>query len=280
MGKASSAKKVSRAARTGGGRTKRGSSSYLFPSAMALVAILGTLLIVQSRGSLKADTTPPRPPEDGRPYDHWHSAIGFDICGTFAPPIQSNEDPLGIHTHGDGVIHTHPFLNRSAGKNAKLGIYLDTVGARVTRTEIRLPGQDTKKAGQECDGRAAQVQVKVWQSRAADDQGTIYRGDPDDLRLGNNQLITVAFLPEGADIPKPPSEGALDRLTDLGTDPNALPPIDPNALPPIDPTATTLPADPTASTVAGDPTATTLPADPAATTVTTSPAANPSPESP
>lgn len=256
MGKASAAKKVSRAARTGGGRTKRGSSSFLFPAAMALVVILGVLLIISSRGALTVDDTPPRARSNDSPGDHWHSAIGFDICGTFAPPIQSNEDPLGIHTHGDGVIHIHPFFSRAAGKNATLGIYLDTVGAKVTEDEIRIPGQPTKKNGELCDGRPATVRVKVWPSRAADAVPEIYVGDPNDLRLGDSQLITVAFVPDDVDIPKPPSEGALDNLSDvipssLPVDPSPVDPspTDPPAVDPsaVDPSAT----DPTATTVAG-----------------------------
>ena len=27
-------------------------------------------------------------------------------------------DKLGIHTHGDGVIHIHPFVTRAAGQAA------------------------------------------------------------------------------------------------------------------------------------------------------------------
>ena len=38
MGKASSAKKVARAARTGGGRTRRGTTSWVWPGLMAAVA--------------------------------------------------------------------------------------------------------------------------------------------------------------------------------------------------------------------------------------------------
>lgn len=258
MGKASSAKKVSRAARTGGGRTKRGSSSFLFPSAMALVVVLGTLLIITSRNDRAPDRTLPRPAENGRPVDHWHGAVGFDLCGTFAPPIQSDADPLGIHTHGDGVIHTHPFLPRSAGKNAKLSVYLSTVGAKVSNTSVQVPGQKTMKNGAECDGRPGKIQVKVWPTRDPNNKGAIWKGSPGDIKLLNNQLITVAFVPDGTDIPKPPSEGALDRLTDLGTD-TTVPAAE-------NPTASTTPGTPT--TVVGDPAAG---VDPTVTTTAATP---------
>ena len=31
----------------------------------------------------------------------------------------------GIHSHGDGLIHTHPFVQSEAGNNATLGKYAD-----------------------------------------------------------------------------------------------------------------------------------------------------------
>ncbi len=244
MGKASSSKKVSRAARTGGGRTRRGASSLAWPVIMSVVVVLGVAGIVYSRDQRSPEDTPPRAAIAGREGDHWHSALGFDICGTFASPLTTPTDPLGIHTHDDGVVHTHPFSSRSAGTNARLGLYFETANVKVSSDEIEIPGQ-IKKNGQECDGKPAKVQVKVWQSRDPADEGTIFVGDPNDIRLGDNQLITVAFVPEGTDIPRPPSEANLDKLTDLGPQPT-----------------TTLPAEGEATTVPAEGATTTAPAPP------------------
>ena len=236
MGKASSSKKVARAARTGGGRTKRGGSSLGWPVAMALVVVMGTAGIVYSREQRQPDTSAPLAAGPGKAGDHWHSALGFDICGTFAPNLPDPQvDPLGIHTHGDGVVHTHPFSARAAGRNARLGLYFDTFdGLEVTSDKIELPGQDAKRNGMECDGKPAVVRTKIWQSRSPEEQGEIYNGDPSDIRLRDNQLITVAFLPADAEIRKPPSEPALDNLSDVGPQATAVPPgptttVDPNA---------------------------------------------------
>src|SRR5437764_1360996 len=49
MGKASSSKKVARAASTGGGRTARGRTPWGWYSSIFLVVVVGTLLIVVSR---------------------------------------------------------------------------------------------------------------------------------------------------------------------------------------------------------------------------------------
>ena len=264
MGKASSSKKVARAARTGGGRTKRGGSrSWLFPGFMSLVVVLGTFLVFTSRNDLAPDLSRPRPPGGpGNPGDHWHAAIGFDICGAFAPPIQDQTDPLGIHTHGDGVVHVHPFSSVSAGNRARLKVFMDAVKAEVTNEEIRLPGQEARKNGDKCGEQSGEVRVKVWNSRDPSDQGQIWAGDPGDIRLRDNQLITVAFKPKDADISRPPTADELDRLTDLGPTipptvpgtPTSEPVTAPTA--PVDPNATTVPPtppDPTATTAAPPP---------------------------
>jgi hypothetical protein len=219
MGKASSSKKVARAARTGGGRTRRGSSSWLWPALMAVIVVVGTAGVVYSREQRAPDNSRPIAAGPGREGDHWHSAIGFYICGEFQPNISAAADPLGIHTHDDGVVHVHPFTSRAAGKNAKLGVFFDTVDAKVSSTELRLPGQDTYRNGDKCGDDTANVQVKIWPDRNPDTEGTLFRGDPGDVRLTDSQLITVAFVPDGTDIPKPASEPQLDRLTDVGTTP-------------------------------------------------------------
>lgn len=259
MGKASSAKKVARAARTGGGRTRRGTTSWLWPGLMAVVVILGTAGIVYSRDQHQPDNSRPLAAAAGVAGDHWHAAIGFDICGTFAPNVpDSGTDPLGIHTHGDGVVHIHPFSALSAGKRAKLQIFFDTTHVTATASEIKLPTDPaTHKNGQKCDSGTvgtAQVQTKVWDSRDPADQGHIVPGNPGNIHPKDGMLITIAFVPPGTDIPRPPSADQLDKLSDLGTQPTDAS------------TDTTLPADTSASS-----TSSTVP-DPNAPT-TTAPAA-------
>ncbi|MGH9280528.1 MAG: hypothetical protein ACRD12_20845 [Acidimicrobiales bacterium] len=206
-------RKVTKVARTGGGRTKRAgqASSWFFPTFLVSVVVVGLALTILSRQQRQPDTSAPRV---GR--DHWHSAIGFDLCGNFAPPVVDNgQDPLGIHTHGDGIVHTHPFSSTAAGKNATLQVWLDTVGVTATADSIQLPDGELMKNGDLCGDKPGEVVTKVWENRT-NDEGRIVRGNPGDVRLGDNQLITVAFVPDGTDIPKPPSEPQLDRLTDVG----------------------------------------------------------------
>ena len=138
MGKASSAKKVARAARTGGGRTRRGPTSWVWPGLMALVVVLGTAGIVYSRDQRQPDNTRPLAASAGRAGDHWHAAIGFYICGAFVPDLAEGEDPLGIHSHGDNIVHIHPFGSSAAGKRATLEVFFDSVNADISGPYVRL----------------------------------------------------------------------------------------------------------------------------------------------
>jgi hypothetical protein len=260
MGKASSAKKVARAARTGGGRTRRGSSSWVWPTLMAIVVVLGTAGIVYSRDQRQPDNTRPFAAASGRAGDHWHAAIGFYICGSFAPNLPEGTDPLGIHSHGDNVVHIHPFGNSAAGKRATLEVFFSTVNVTVSDDVIELPGQDAKRNGDDCESGPGRVQAKVWDTRDPADPGRIVPGDPAAIRPQDGQLITVAFVPDGTDIPRPPSAPNLDNLTDVAPQPNAS-----TTTTPADPSApTTTPADPSAPTTApaDPPTSSSVPADP------------------
>ncbi len=214
-------RKVTKVARTGGGRTKRGQTSWFFPAVIAVTVVLGTSLIVFSRTQRQPDTSPPRVG-----LHHWHSAIGFNICGQFVANVADNgADPLGIHTHSDGVIHTHPFSSQAAGRNAKLSVFLDTLDITATSSQLKLPGEDSAhRNGDDCNGQTARVVTKVWDSRSPDDDGRTVSGNPGDIRLGDRQLITIAFVPEGMEILKPPSEAQLDNLSDVPGATTTLPP--------------------------------------------------------
>ena len=124
MPKPSGARKVTRVSRTGGGRTKRGQTSWLFPTLITVTVIAGTFLIAFSRSERQPDTTHPRVGSD-----HWHAALGVDICGTFTSNIPDNgQDPLGIHTHGDGIVHIHPFSAQSAGTVTVVSLAVKSFG--------------------------------------------------------------------------------------------------------------------------------------------------------
>ncbi|MGH9284611.1 MAG: hypothetical protein ACRD0M_02905, partial [Acidimicrobiales bacterium] len=170
MGKASASKKVARAARTGGGRTSRGQRPWGWYLAITAVVVLGTVTIAFSRDQyqdeLAAGSSLEPPYHQGSDLkpdgDHWQSAYGVYLCDAFAPPVTDRRDPKGIHTHGDGVIHVHPFVPSAAGANATLGVFADAVDMTLTDSKIGAPGGDTYDEGStKCDGKLGRVQVRV-----------------------------------------------------------------------------------------------------------------------
>lgn len=223
MGRASSSKKVARAARTGGGRTYTAQRPIGWYSAMAIVVILGLLVLVISvqdrKQQVAAEQTKVAPFEQGseeKPAgDHWHTAYGVYACDEFLPFLEDpGRDPDGIHTHGDGVIHVHPFTRRSAGENAVLEVYEELMGIKFDADRIEYDGK-TFKNGDDCDGEEGVVRFLV--------NGKEVKGDPSDYKYEDRDVIIVAFTPEDKKIPALPWADALDNLSDVPDDATSEP---------------------------------------------------------
>lgn len=200
MGRASSKKRVSRAARAAG-RDKK-SRNLAWPLALAAVVILGSVLIALSR----PEQSEAEPPTIG---DHWHAAYGLYVCGEFLSPLaDARPDASGIHTHQDGLIHIHPFSTRYTGEGANLEAFARQVGLELSDDGFKVPDGRAFRNGDDCGGEPGVVQVKVWES-AADPDGRLVEGDVAQFAPPENSLVTIAFAPEGAEIPKPPSAGTV-----------------------------------------------------------------------
>lgn len=206
MGKASSNKKVSRAASTGGGRTSLGKRPYGWYGLLMVLAAIGVFLVAFSRNEQQAAAN-----IHPRGSDHWHDAYGIDICGTFVPNLAQNSNlnatpGPGLHTHGDGLIHIEPYfsgLSADAGNNATLARFAQLYpGFKLTSTEIQVPGGKLYKNGDKCGDKPAQIRIRMWSKASA--SASITYVNPADVHLNDGGAITIAFLPTSADIPKPP----------------------------------------------------------------------------
>ena len=194
MGKASSSKKVARAARAAG---RPGSGrQWGWPLAIGGLVVVGVLLIVLSRGNNESST----PPILG---DHWHAAYGIYHCDSFIPPLSDVvADTTGIHTHEDSLLHIHPFSTAYTGERATIGAWGETVGLELSDTAIDAAGI-TVENGDECaDGEPGSVQVMKWDS-IGDEEGELIEGDPADYAPQDGEILTIAFVAEGTEIPKP-----------------------------------------------------------------------------
>lgn len=264
MGRASSSKKVARAASTGGGRTARGSRPLGWYAAIAVVTILGVAGIVFSRAEYRqelaagADGTAPVANKD-----HWHAAYGIYACDEFLPNLADERDPKGIHSHADGIIHIHPFVRSAAGRNATVAVFADAVGMELDDDRLEIPGGETYEAGEDkCGGgKDAIVQVKVNDKVVTEELANIKMNDGDH--------ITIAFAPKDAELPAPPSADDLTRL-----DPRTDSVVPEGATVPPDGAGTTTENTTPGAPAEGDPAASTpvpAPSDGDAATTTSAP---------
>ena len=220
MGKASSAKKIARAERVGAtsGPSERRAIGY--PSAVALVIVLGLALVVFARATRDAEASPTL-------QDHWHAAYGVWDCvsESFLSPFQSEFDPEGIHSHQDGLIHIHPFTSSVTGKQARISVFLNAMGASISSESLELPGGSSIAADVECNGEKAVMQIVRWSDAfVGGDPTEIILEDLEDVRfLNDREAFTIARAPLGAEIPLPNSidnlEGVLGGRSGPGIEP-------------------------------------------------------------
>lgn len=165
------------------------------------------------------ETVPSLPPVANQ--DHWHAAYGFFSCGDgFLAPLQVQDDPVGIHTHGDGIIHIHPFISSVSGPDAVLGVFLDSAGADVDDQAIDVPGLSVREGEDTCGAQdePGVVQVAYWANArtASSTDPEIVTEDVRDVPFEQDgSAYTIAFAPDGATIPPPPTIPVLDALSDV-----------------------------------------------------------------
>jgi hypothetical protein len=205
MGKASSSKKVARAAGTGGGRTHRARTPWTYFSILVVVAILGIIFTWTSRDRRLAqiNNRGDTPPTVGTV---WNEGYAVYECGKFAPAITRARNPYGITTgNGDGIIHIHPTVKAVAGKNATLGKFATAAGMRLDAATLQVPGGKLYQDGDSCQGKAGHVYVTEF-AFAGDKTGTLKNVDPRNVPLSDQSLLTIAFVPSSAknSIPSPP----------------------------------------------------------------------------
>jgi hypothetical protein len=210
MGKASSSKKVARAAGTGGGRTTRTHTPWPYVGLIAVIVVLGVAFTITSRSGYEnklASTTNSNaavaPTVGGAP---WNEAYVVDICGKLSASIKAPTTRTGITTDGNGVIRIAPKVKSAAGKNATLGVFASSVGMKLAANQLQLPGGKDYVSGDDCGSKPAQIFVKQY-GFVGDPIGVLQKQDPKSVRLADDALVTIAFVPpaDKGSIPAPPA---------------------------------------------------------------------------
>ena len=189
-------------------KRKRG-GSFGWNVAIAAVVIGGIVAVFLVRGSSdSAGSGPPRAPDQAANVagDHWHTAFQVNICGEWLTAQPQFEKPadnpgqqvnVGIHTHGDDLIHTHPFANDEAGDNATLGRYLTYAQSSVSSSSIKLwdqwvPGVD-KSNGDKCPGSDKPGKL-YWKVDAYENDGTFSWGASNPADAATSYRIVTIML--------------------------------------------------------------------------------------
>jgi hypothetical protein len=123
------------------------------------IAAVGIAAIVVFIGTGVSESVGARGPTVG---EHWHAVYQVTICGAIHPPAPTWEGS-GVHTHQDGIIHSHPFTDSEAGEGARLIKWFEYGGGVLSGNELRVPGFPATYAnGAQCpDGAIGFIQVLV-----------------------------------------------------------------------------------------------------------------------
>ena len=225
-----SAKKVAKLAQRDKGKKVRFQGGTIFPAIIIAILLVGLGLIVYARQSRPDPGS--QPPQIG---DHWHEAYGMYVCDGWLPKLtgakeEKNADgtlasaafsSTGIHSHGDGVIHYHPYTTKAVGDRAVLGVFLNVYGVKLSDKELKLPadqgGQSFKVGDYKCNGKDVTIKVVVWNKYTDTGSGQTYITDLTNIRIKNDGMVfSIAVVPKDTKVTMPdwakdlPSLGAVD----------------------------------------------------------------------
>lgn len=221
------AKKVARAAATAGQRDVSFASRLGFPALVALICLLGIGVVFYAWTTRDALATP------RQNLDHWHAVYGVYDCTLegdqkYLSPFLSTDDATGIHSHGDGIIHVHPFFELSSGENAQLRHFLSEMRLDLTDDTFSLDDGRQLVEGAECaDGSGpAQLSVLHWdfdfQALADEPPNEVFTSNFGDIKFDNDrEVYVIAFAAEGTEFSDeagtlPPSD-RFDTLNNVSS---------------------------------------------------------------
>lgn len=215
---------------------RRRGGSTVWNAAIAVTVVVGILLVVlvvtDRRGEDLSNAHPLAVNQAaGVAGDHWHTFLGINICGEWIDPAPAFEKAydnqgsvanVGIHSHGDGLVHTHPYTASEQGSNATLGHFLDNGGWSISDDEIDISG------GYAWKGPASDPNGRDWSDGATcpfgqykgqkgqvvwSVDGKMQTGNPSDYKVQDGATVAIGFLPKGVELGFPPT--ACDAFANI-----------------------------------------------------------------
>lgn len=132
--------------------------------------------------------------------DHWHASYAIFIGDQRQPNIPTFE--AGVHTHGDGIIHIHPFQSSEESIGASLQNFFKYGGGDLTDAILRIPGTAvTYHQDDPAPGDGGPGQIYIFESAAGCDSldlvGQWIRVPPSFVPQ-DGECIRVAFESEAS----------------------------------------------------------------------------------
>ena len=141
---------------------KMGSGFWWMAGGAAVLIVIIIIGVVVARSG-------PRAADGALIGDHWHAPISFEVCGGTPDPRESPN--IGVHSHGDSLVHIHPNTNGEAGRNANLQRYFDSLRRSapsipaqdfsISSTSIKVPGDPEYRNGDTCPNSDAPGRLRV-----------------------------------------------------------------------------------------------------------------------
>jgi plastocyanin len=169
-------------------------TGFYFPAWVPVVAII--VVVFGILGLLFVTRSATGAPRIGQ--DHWHATYQFFVCGQKQPNAPTWE--AGVHTHGDGVVHIHPFNPSEEGAGARLSKWFEYGGGVLKSDEIRMPGSDrTWKNGDTCtteEGIEEEGTVQLYVTSAGEAERQLTGRDITRYLPHDGDRIRLIFGPE------------------------------------------------------------------------------------
>lgn len=203
--------------RVGPARLWKRITGLYFPPWVPVVAII--LVVFGILAGLFITRSATGAPRIGK--DHWHATYQFIACGERQPNAPTWEG--GVHTHGDGVIHIHPFTPAEEGAGARLVKWFDYGGGKLTGDSIKMPGSSkTYTNGDKCpDGTTGTLQIFV-NNQKMNDWSRYIPHDGDRIRMVFGPIDTSTQESDRTVIPESQATRTIDlTVTDDGSESNS-----------------------------------------------------------
>ena len=121
---------------------------------------------------------------------------------------------MGIHSHGDGLIHIHPTQPEAGFEGATLDVFGDAIGLGLADGALTLPGGGTWRDGDLCNGVPGRVYVDRWATPDPTSSAERIFTDFDDVRfVADGEMYQIAFAPADSVPLVPPAFTALPAVS-------------------------------------------------------------------